>query len=81
MSDHSEAIRNAIIVKENFVKEKIVGVLKKGQEAGEIKNTLPAESLINFIEDAWKGAMVTTKEYRSEKPLRNFLDVLEKIIL
>ncbi len=81
MSDHSEAIRNAIIVKEDFVKEKIIKVLKKGQDAGDIRNDLPAESLINFIEDAWKGAMVTTKEYRSEEPLNNFLEVLRKVIL
>ena len=81
MSDHSEAIRKAIVAKESFVKGTIIAALKEGQEAGDIKSTLSPESMINFIEDAWKGAMVTTKEYRTEEPLNNFLDVLNKVIL
>jgi len=81
MSDHSEAIRKAIVEKESFVKNKVVDIVREGQKRGEIKTELSAESMVDFIDDAWKGAMVTAKEYRSDEPLNNFLEVLQKVIL
>lgn len=81
MSGQSEAIRQAIVKKETFVKEKIQELIHEGQLAREISNRLSPEQLVNFIEDAWKGAMVSTKEYQSKEPLSNFLEVVKNVIL
>ncbi len=80
MSNYSEAIRNAITKKESSVKGKLIELIQKGQENGEIKNQLNAEALVNFIEDAWKGAIITRKEYQNDQSIRNLLMVTKNLL-
>ena len=80
MGNHSESIRQAIIKKESFVKKKLTEIVQKGQEKGEINNQLAAESLINVIEDAWKGAIITRKEYQNDQSMKNLLLVTKSLL-
>lgn len=80
MSNHSEAIRKTITAKESYAKSRIIDAVRKAQQAGEIKNTLDAEILINFIEDAWKGAIVTRKEFQNDQSMRNMLLVTKNML-
>ena len=80
MSNHSEAIRKSITEKESFVKERLIKIARKGREKGEINNSLDEEVLINFMEDAIKGAIITRKEYQSDQSMHNLLLVIRSMI-
>ena len=80
MGNHSESIREAITEKESFIKGKLVEIVQKGRENGEINNQLDAEALVNFIEDAWKGAIITRKEYQNDQSMRNLLLVTKNLL-
>lgn len=80
MGNHSESIRQTITKKESLVKEKLIEMVEKGREHGEIKNQLNAEALINFIEDAWKGAIITRKEYQNDESMQNLLMVTKNLL-
>lgn len=81
MSNQSEAIRKFIVVKESFMKDKLIALLEKGKETGEITSHMDATDIINFIEDAWKGASITRKEYQDDEPMHNFLKAIKNLII
>lgn len=81
MSEHSESIRKVILEKEKFYKGKLVEVAEEAQECGEINASLNVTNLIEFIEDAGKGAMITMKEMQSSYPIDNHLNMIKTVIL
>ena len=80
MGNHSEPIRNTITKHESFVKEKLIETVQKGRENKEINNQLDAKALVNYIEDAWKGAIITRKEYQNDQSMRNLLLVTKNLL-
>jgi len=81
MSNHSEAIRLTLKNKEALIKGKMADTVKKAQDDGEIHRDLAPEEIISFIEDAFKGAITTRKEFKDDQPLKNFLKVVKNIML
>ena len=81
MSEHSEKIRNTILQLENTVKQHITDVFIEAQNNHEIESNYDAENIVDFIEDAGKGAMISMKETQSALPLENFLTFVKSIFL
>ena len=80
MGNHSESIRKAITQRESLVKGKLIETVQKAKENGEINTQLDAAVLVNFIEDAWKGAIITRKEYQSDGSMHNLLEVIRNLL-
>ena len=81
MSEHSEKIRNTILKLETRVKSYIVNVFIEAQKNNEIESKYNAEEMVDFIEDAGKGAMITMKEKQSALPLDIFLTFVKELFL
>ncbi len=81
MSEHSENIRNTILQLENRVKRNIVNVFIEAQDANEIASKYDAKDVVDFIEDAGKGALITMKEKQSAEPLEIFLKFVKNLFL
>ena len=81
MAEHNEAIRNVIATKGKFIKGHITLVIEKAQNNKEINSSINANDLVEFIEDAGKGAMITMKEMQSSYPIDNFMDIIKTILL
>ncbi|WP_036382545.1 TetR/AcrR family transcriptional regulator [Muricauda sp. MAR_2010_75] len=80
MAEHSEKIRKAIVVKEQWLQELLVKVVEEGQAQGEIDDSLNAADMVAFFEDAGKGVMTTMKELQSSYPIDNYLNMVQKIM-
>ncbi len=81
MAEHNENIRTAILDKEQIVLSLITEVIQEAQDYGEIDNSMKAEDIAAFIEDAGKGAMVSMKEMKSSYPIDNLMNMIRKILL
>ena len=81
MAEHNEKIRTTILNKEQLVLSLITEVIQEAQDYGEIDNSMNAEDIAAFIEDAGKGAMVSMKEMKSSYPIDNLMNMIRKILL
>ncbi len=81
MAEHSEKIRTTILIKEQTVLSIITQVIQEAKDLGEIKNTMKAEDIAAFIEDAGKGAMISMKEMKSSYPIDNTMNMIRNILL
>ncbi|RAV29792.1 TetR/AcrR family transcriptional regulator [Sinomicrobium soli] len=81
MSEHSEKIRTTIVKHEENTRNKIVGVVVAAQENKEINLPLDPGKIVAFIEDAYKGVLISMKENQSPEPLDNFLVFLKTLII
>lgn len=81
MSEHSEKIRSTILRLECIVKKHIVDVFIEAQNENEIDSKYDANDIVDFIEDAGKGAMITMKEKQSAEPLNNLLLFVKSLFL
>ncbi len=81
MSEHSEKIRNKIVQFEEVIKSTITKVFIEAQKTKEIDSNYEANKIVDFIEDAGKGAMITMKEKQSAEPLENLLEFVKKLFL
>ena len=80
MSEHSEKIRLAVLQKGSYVKEEIIKVALEAQENGDIDATTNVRDLVEFVEDAGKGVMISMKEMKDPYPIDNFLRMVKKLI-
>ncbi|TYA74000.1 TetR/AcrR family transcriptional regulator [Seonamhaeicola marinus] len=81
MSEHSENIRRAIVVKMDYMIATIAQIVQEAKDLGEITNPMSAEDIAAFIEDAGRGAMVRMKEMKSGEPIDNAMYVIENMLL
>ena len=81
VAEHSVAIRDMIASKGALIKNHIAIVIQEAQDLNEIKNTMDARDLAEFIEDAGKGAMTTMKEMNDAYPILNFNKMVTTILL
>ncbi len=81
MAEHSENIRSAITERENRYKDKIVSIMEEAQQLGEIDSSMDIRGVVEFLEDAGKGAMVTMKEKDSYEPIDNYYKMLRTYFL
>lgn len=80
MGEHNEAIRKAVENKTKIVKKYICEVVEEGQNYGELDATVEAMDLVNFMEDAGRGAMVSMKEMNTCYPIDNFIRMLRRFL-
>ena len=76
MGEHSEHIRKAVENKTNLVKGYIREVVEEAQDYGEINTQADALDIVNFMEDAGRGAMVSMKEMNDCYPIDNFMRMI-----
>jgi TetR/AcrR family transcriptional repressor of nem operon len=81
MAEHNEKIRTAILNKEQLVLSLITKTIQEAQDYGEIDNSINAEDIAAFIEDAGKGAMISMKEMKSSYPIDNLMNMIRTILL
>tara|TARA_R110002033_G_C3840435_1_gene234755 strand:+ start:286 stop:882 length:597 start_codon:yes stop_codon:yes gene_type:complete len=81
MAEHSEKIRNAILVKTQMVVALITEVIQEAQDYGEIDTKMNAQDIAAFIEDAGKGAMISMKEMKSSYPIDNLMNIIRNVLL
>ena len=55
--------------------------LTEAKEANELNPSSDVEKLAEFIWNSWEGALLRMKASKSRRPLKNFQDILHKIIL
>ncbi len=81
MSEHSEKIRVTIVNHEEKIRRQLVDVVIAAQMDEEIDHTVDPDNIVAFIEDAYKGMLISMKETQSAGPLDNFLFFLKTLIL
>lgn len=81
VAEHSEAIRTMIASKGALIKNHIAIVIQEAQDLKEIKSSMDARDLAEFIEDAGKGAMTTMKEMNDAYPIHNFTKMVTTVLL
>ncbi|MBN1301859.1 MAG: TetR/AcrR family transcriptional regulator [Melioribacteraceae bacterium] len=59
----------------------LINCLSEAQELGEINLALNVADLAEFIENSWRGTLITVKSVKSEAPLIRFREFLMKNIL
>jgi TetR/AcrR family transcriptional repressor of nem operon len=80
MAEHSEKIRNAILVNTQMALALITEVIQEAQDYGEIDNKMNAQDIAAFIEDAGKGAMISMREMKSSYPIDNLMTMIRNIL-
>ena len=80
MAEHSEAIRLAVSEKTELDKGYIKEVVEEAQDFGEIDKSIAAIDLVNFMEDAGRGAMVSMKEMNGAYPIDNFMNMVRYLL-
>ena len=80
MAEHSEKIREAIVAKEEIIRNEIAAVVLEAQQKGEIDSSMEPMDIVAFFEDAGKGAMTTMKELKSAYPVDNYMSMLRKFM-
>lgn len=80
MSEHSEKIRLAVLRKGSIIKNQIIAVALEAQKDGDIDNNVDIKDLIEFLEDAGKGVMISMKEMKDAYPIDNFMRMVRKLL-
>lgn len=81
MAEHSEKIRMTVVNHEEKIRRQIIGVVTAAQMNEEIDHTIDPDKIVAFIEDAYKGMLISMKAVQNAKPLDNFLFFLRTLIL
>ena len=81
MAEHSENIRKVIEQQQEQIVNELVAIMEDAQKLGEINATMDVRSVVEFIEDAGKGAMITMKEKKSAEPIDNFYKMIRTYFL
>jgi len=81
ISEHNENIRKVVLDIHNTVVNQIVKVGMEAQEIGELDASINVKSLIEFIEDAGKGAMISMKEMKNSYPIDNVIKMIKEVLL
>ncbi len=81
MAEHNENIREAVLEKHDTIKAEIITVAIEAQKQGEIDASIDVVNMVDFIEDAGKGAMTTMKETQSAYPMDNVMNMTQQLFL
>lgn len=81
IAERNEAIRNKVNSFHTKMRDEIIEVVQEGQGIGEIGKKISAKKLVEFIEDAYNGSMISMKEIKSVYPVENVLTIVRTLIL
>ena len=81
VSEHNEKIRNTVVEIHAKVVDSMVQLAEEAQRDGDIAASVNVRDLIEFIQDAGKGAMITMKEMKNSYPVDNFMSMVKNVLL
>jgi len=81
MAEHSEGIRTVIHENGEMFRNKLAQLIKDAQESGELSIKEEPIKIVEFIEDAGKGAMISMKEKGNAEPIDNVYHMLKNYFL
>ncbi len=71
IASSSEACRQRLLAAQFAWRERLAGLIRAGQEAGEIRDDIEATALSALTWSAWEGSLLRMKVERSVQPLRD----------
>ncbi len=80
MAEHNDNIRIAVNKIHTTIRQHIIEVVKEAQDYGEIDVSIKATDIVEFIENAGMGAMITMKERQSPQPIDSMMTILRNLI-
>jgi TetR/AcrR family transcriptional regulator, transcriptional repressor for nem operon len=81
MSDQSEILRQELITVIGKWRDMFAACIEEGQKSGEIRSTRSAESLAEFFQAGWSGAVMRAKTLRDSESIDNFMTVMFEDLL
>ena len=68
-------VRNALAESLALWTDTLEGVLKEGQEMGDIRPSIDARKTARFLINSWEGAVIRMKIAATREPLDDFFDI------
>ena len=81
VAEHNEVIREKVSFIHKKISDNIVKIVREAQKQGQISKDIKAKDMVEFIEDACKGAMISMKETKSAYPIDNVRRMLDLLFL
>jgi len=81
VADHSDLIRERLAVHFTTWSRLFETCIAEAQQSGAVGNRLPASLLAQFLLNSWEGALLRMRVERSDRPLREFTDVIFAAVL
>lgn len=81
MAGQNEVLRKKIDLAFKHWSAGIEQCIREGQAAGEIRDSIPAETLADLLLNAWQGALLRMSVERRRAPLDYFCDILLNSVL
>lgn len=81
IADHSEPVRQTLVLAFDAWCALIESVLTQAQTAGELRDDAQPSTLANFIVNAWEGALTRAKTTKTDAPLTTFFDTVFGLLL
>jgi len=76
VADHSPLIRDRLAVHFQTWSGLFESCIEKAQQAGTIRNQMPAALLAQFLLNSWEGALLRMRADKSDVPLNQFNEVV-----
>lgn len=81
MAGREPAFRDALSGAFDSMRSVFVACLQRAQDAGELPPSHDVDRLARFMSDAWQGAMMRMKVERSDRSLREFIELIFNHVL
>lgn len=81
VSDFSDSIADQVKESLALMRTELEDCLKEAQQKGDLGKQHNIKELATFIDNSWRGTMVTSKSIRDEKALKAFKKYLFKYVL
>jgi TetR/AcrR family transcriptional repressor of nem operon len=76
LSDHSPIISSELAAIYESWSRRVGACIREAQECGEISSGADPDMLATFALNAWEGALLRTRIEKSERPLRQFIEMI-----
>ncbi|MGO4328204.1 TetR family transcriptional regulator C-terminal domain-containing protein [Cupriavidus sp. 2TAF22] len=80
-ADESDLIRGRLAENFQIWSAIFASTIEEAQQAGSIKNGMPASVLADFVLNSWEGAMLRMKAEKSVTPLEEATEVILQVVL
>jgi TetR/AcrR family transcriptional repressor of nem operon len=74
-TDEAPLVRNALAQSLGRWTDTLEGVLKQGQDLGEVASSIDARKTARFLINSWEGAVIRMKIAATREPLDDFFDI------
>lgn len=74
LSDSSEAVRKALVLRFDQWYDEIAKVLREGQATGDVNPSVDPDQVARFLVASWEGALLKMKIDKSRQPIDDFLE-------